>query len=250
MTIRHTLVLAASLTSLGSAHAVVTYQNDFNGNSMAGLSLSGENVLNWAAADGKLQSSLTATSHNPSGPGFAAIGGVTTSSHFRIEGDVQVVGDVPGRGPDFGHVGFFWGYQDASHYSIGYLRTHADHVTAWQSPYTSELLLPLPINATNAPSATAGPSYHLAYEVDYLTQQLTISLDGQSIVYGPSSFGTANSLAGVGGTLGMISWGEHVTYDNVKVTDFTATSVPEPSEWLLLTVGLGVVGRLGARRRA
>lgn len=250
MNLQHSLALIVSMASLGSAHAVVVYQNDFNANSTAGLSLSGQNVATWAAADGKLQSSLSTTAHNPAGPGFAAIVGVSSSAHFKIEGDVQVVGNVPGRGTDFGHVGFFWGYQDASHYSIGYLRTHSNHVTAWQVPYSSELILPLPFNTVNALTAAdpAGPSYHLAYEVNYLTQQLTVTLDGQSMVFGPSAFGNASNPAGIGGALGMISWGEHVSYDNVKVTDFTA-AVPEPSEWLLMVLGLGALAAVGARRR-
>ena len=240
-------LLAAAVAA--QAQAVVVFQDDFAGNSMANISVSGPNSGTWAAADGKLRSALTQTSHNPTTPGFAAINGLSTSQHFKLEGDVQVVGATPGQGGDWGHVGFFWGKRDAATYSTAYLRTHLNHVTAWQSPYTAELITPIGFNAVNAADVN-GASYHLAIEVNYLLQSMTISLDGVSQTFGPAQFGTANALGGVGGALGVVSWGEHVSYDNLQLTDFSAGAVPEPASLALMLPALALLGLQLRRRRA
>ena len=230
------------------AQAVVVYQDSFAGNSLAGLAISGANSSTWAVADGKLQSALTQTPHNPTVPGFAAIQGVSTAQHFKIEGDVQVVGLTPGHAGDWGHVGFFWGMTDPGTYSLGYLRTHLDHVTAWKSAYTSELITGANGNTANA-ADLQGSSYHLAIEVDYGQQTMTVSLDGASQTFGPADFGVANLPGGVGGALGMISWGEHVSYDNVRVTNF-ASAVPEPASLALVLPGLAALAWGWRRRQA
>jgi len=246
-----TMTLAGLLSALAlsaPAQAAVVFQDNFATNSMANFTVSGQNTGTWAAADGKLQSSLTQTNHNPSSPGFAAINGVSTSQHFKIEGDVQVVGSTPGQGSDWGHVGFFWGMTGLNNYSIGYLRTHLDHVTAWKSTGGSELITALGYGVTNSADIN-GTRYHLAYEVDYINQQMTVSLDGVSQTFGPGVFDQANLASGVGGALGVISWGEHVSYDNVKVTDYTVTTnVPEPDA--LALVALALAGLALSRRRA
>lgn len=246
-----TMTLAGLLSALAlaaPAEAAVVFQDNFATNSTANFTVSGQNTGTWAAADGKLQSSLTQTFHNPSAPGFAAINGVSTSQHFKIEGDVQVVGNNPEHGSDWGHVGFFWGMTDLNNYSIGYLRTHMDHVTAWKSTGGIELVTSLGYGVTNSADIN-GTSFHLAYEVDYITHQMTVSLDGVSQTFGPGVFGQANLASGVGGALGVISWGEHVSYDNVMVTDFTVSNnVPEPDA--LALVALALAGLALSRRRA
>ncbi len=82
---------AAAAACVAQAHAGIVFQDSFDTNSAANWSYSGANAGTWAAGSQKLQSSLTQTSHTPSTPGFAAINGLATSSHFKIEADVAVV---------------------------------------------------------------------------------------------------------------------------------------------------------------
>ena len=240
------VAVAAAATCLAPAQAGIVFQDNFDSNSAANFSYSGPNSGTWAAADQKLHSSLTQTHHNPSTPGFAAINGLTTSSHFKIEADVQVVGATPGQGSDWGHVGFFWGRTGAI-YSTGYLRTHLDHVTVWEDPYTTEVITPAGFATTNA-ADIHGASYHLAIEVDYLAQTMWVSLNGTTAAYSGAAFDTANDPAGVGGSLGVISWGEHVSYDNVVVTDFAGHGVPEPGSLALVVSALGWLGAAARHR--
>jgi len=232
------LPLLLSLGLASGAQAAVVFQDSFGANSDANWSFSGQNSGTWAAADNKLQTSTSATDHNPTVPGFAAINGLATSTHFKIEADVQIIGTAPGKPAlNFGHVGVFWGYQDANTYSTGYLRTHYNEVTAWESPYAGEVLTPLGFDAVNAANVN-GVSYHLSFEVDYLNQTMTVKLDGVTATYTGANFAMANSAGGVGGQLGVISWGERASYDNVVVTDYTvADPVPEPTPLALLALG-------------
>lgn len=189
------------------------FQDDFSDNNAAGWTFVGVNSspLLWDASTGKLQSATTQTNYIGS-PGFALIDGVTTPDHFSLEADVQVVGPVPGRGADFGHVGFVWGYQDFSNFNINYLRTHSNHVTSWSRIALSERILGLPFNAVNAPDLS-GVSYHLKIEVNYSTREMTVSLDNETITFTGSNFDAVNRSTS--GGIGMITWGERVSYDNV-----------------------------------
>ncbi len=251
MNVRFISTALCAAAFAANASAGVVFQDSFATNSAANFTFSGQNTATWAASDNKLQSSLTQTPHNPTTPGFGTINGVATSQHFKIEGDVQVVGSTPGRvnPSDFGHVGFFWGKTNANTFSIGYLRTHTDVVTVWENnPYTGEVVTGIG-SATNA-TDIYGVSYHMSFEVDYLTQQMIVGFNGNTTTYSGAAFNMGNSPSGVGGSLGVISWGEHVSYDNVVVTDFTAAPVPEPETYAMLMAGLGLLGVAARRRKA
>lgn len=57
-----------------------------------------------------------------------------------------------------------------------------------------------------------------------------------------------NSVAGPSGErLGVVNWGEEVTYDNVRVEDLALVS--EPVTFGLLPLALAVIGARRARRR-
>lgn len=239
------LLVSCALWLAAPAWAMVVFEDGFDTNSTSNFSFSGQNLAAWGAGGGKLQSALTQTPHNPTSPGFAAIVGLNTSSHFKLEADVQVVGSQPTT--NIGHVGFFWG-GSGEIYSIAYLRTHQDHVTAFKSPFVSELITGLGFDAVNAVDLN-GQSYHLAVEVNYVAQSMIVSLDGISATYVGADFLKANSAGGVGGALGVISWGERVSYDNVRLTDYTATAVPEPGTVALMLAGLLAIRTHAAKRR-
>lgn len=238
------LLLAAALA--GSAQAAVVFQDNFSGNSTANWSFSGPGASNWAAAGGKLQTATTQTTH-AGVIGFATLNGYTTSSHFKLEADLQAVGPDPIRGSDFGHVGFFWGYTSSNDFTTSYLRVHSNQVTVWQNPWSSEELLSLGINTVNAATDLTGASYHLSLDVNYATQTLTMTLDTASRTLTGSAFTSTVAPGGVGGNLGMITWGERVSYDNVVLTDYTVADVPEPAMPALLAMGVAALLR---RRRS
>lgn len=234
---------------VANAHAGVVFQDDFSTNSVANWSFYGF-ADPWVAADGKLQSALSQTLHHPAGPSFATINGVATSQHFKIEGDVQVVGPVPnasGNPMDWGHVGFFWGKTGAADFSTGYLRTHTDHVTAWKSEFSGEVITLAGSSTSNAPDIN-GSSYHLSFEVDYQAQTMIVGIGSVFATYSGAAFANANSNGGIGGGLGVISWGERVSYDNVVVTDFMAP-VPEPETYAMMAMGLGLLGLVRRRKQ-
>jgi len=111
--IRSLLLCTAALTS--SAEAGVIFSDDFSA-ANTNWSFSGPSAANWVFLDGALQSASSTTNHVPASggetAGFAAIVGITTPSHFKIEADVKVIGTPPNMVPpystgDVGHVGFF-----------------------------------------------------------------------------------------------------------------------------------------------
>jgi hypothetical protein len=112
-------------------------------------------------------------------------------------------------------------------------------VTSWSRPYLgdAERLL-----AT--PGTTNGFTYHLAVDVDYFAQVMKVTLGGNTTTFSGADFLLLNQNAG--GGIGLISWSDNVTYDNVVLN---AYPVPEPESWALLLAGLGLLG-FAARRRA
>lgn len=240
------LLTAGLILATSSAQANIIFQDNFNDGDAAGWSAIGNNATLWdvgtIGSETTLQSSLSQTAH--SGPGINLIDGIGTTSHFSIEADVRVVGQATNAGANWGHVGFAWGVDDMSNFSTSYLRTHSDQVTAWSSPYSSgeEKITHLGFNALN------DVTYHMALEVDYINQIMTISLNSVSQTFSGADFLSVNTT-GFGSHLGigMMTWGERVSYDNVVVRDFS-NPVPAPAPLALLTAGL--IGLGLSRRKA
>ena len=228
--------LAATLAFVfaAGAQAAPLFSDNFNDGNAAGWSYYGINPGSWSVSGGVLNHGGGYTGQ----PAYALIDGIATPQHFSLEADVRVVSSL--YGSDWGHVGLIWGVNTATgNFNTSYLRTHRDHVTSWSRPYLgdAERLL-----AT--PGTTNGFTYHLAVDVDYFAQVMKVTLGGNTTTFSGGDFLLLNQNAG--GGIGLISWSDNVTYDNVVLN---AYPVPEPGSWALLLAGLGLLG-FAARRRA
>jgi len=84
--------------------------------------------------------------------------------------------------------------------------------------------------------------------VDTNAQIMTLTLDNQTVTFTGADFLEINVNSG--GSVGLITWGERVGYDNVVLTDLSTKPVPTASLWalLLLTMILGLVVVMNKRR--
>ncbi|MBI5788757.1 MAG: hypothetical protein HZA78_07890 [Candidatus Schekmanbacteria bacterium] len=218
-----------------NAGAATIFSDDFNDGNAAGWAFYGPNSGYWSVNNGTLH-------HNSPGgynsySEFALIDGITTPNRFTLEADINVLGSKYGN--DWGHVGLIWGVNDFNYpfqsFNTSYLRTHQDRVTNWSQvngnwAYGNERFLNVTGGATN------GVTYHLKVDVDYTTRLMTVGLNSDSITFSDSTFDLLNQNSG--GGIGLISWNDHISYDNVRLT-----VVPEPATILLLVPGfLGMIG--------
>ena len=214
------------------------FSDDFNDGDTAGWAFYGINSGYWSVTDGIL--------HHQAPSGYTGeiemglIGGVTTPDRFTLEADIRVVLSIGGS--DWGHVGLIWGVTDLvepfKSLNTSYLRTHEDRVTNWSylnGVSLGEQFLNIPAGATN------GITYHLSVDVDYLLGSMTVTMDSHSITFTGSDFDEVNQ--NTGGGIGLISWNDHITFDNVSLS----TPVPAPSALLLL--GTGLAGLSACRRK-
>lgn len=235
-------ILAAALLISFGANATIIFQDDFEDGDTSGWSFSGINSGLWnvgtaTSGNKKLQTAATQTNYIYNGTlGLATIDGIATSQHFKIEADIQVVGPNS-RGSDFGHVGFAWGINGTTSQNLNtsYLRTHSNHVTNW-SRFPTSAEARLPFSATNSASLDDF-FYRMTVEVNYILQEMILTIDGVSTTYTGTQFQQLNQ--NTSGAIGLINTGERVSYDNVVVRDFTR--VPEPAAlWLLGLAALGL----------
>ncbi|MCK6407235.1 MAG: PEP-CTERM sorting domain-containing protein [Rhodocyclaceae bacterium] len=233
ISVRH-IFAALALGAAATAQSAPLFSDNFDDGDAAGWTFHGINQSSWNVAGGQLLHGGGYTGQ----ASYALIDGVVTPQHFSLEADVRVNANQFGR-PDWGHVGLIWGVNTTSgNFNTAYLRTHWDHVTNWSVPYGSgERLL-------STPGTNNGSTYHLAVSVNYDTQTMSVSLDSQSITFTGADFAAINQ--NTGGGIGLISWSDDVTYDNIVLN---ALPVPEPETYALLLAGLGLVGGV-ARRRA
>ena len=196
--------------------AAPSFEDNFGDGDMVGWTFDGINPGPWSAASGEMQSASTQTEHVPvslGGPGAALISGIITPDRFSLEADIRVIGAVPGFGNDWGHVGFVWGWSDSITFNASYLRTHNDHVTSFGTPGGAE-------NRVDVPGATNDIVYHMKLEVDYLEQVMSLTIGTQSVTFTGADFQEININSG--GSIGLITWGERVGYDNVVFIDLSA----------------------------
>ncbi len=221
------------------SHAAVIFSDNFNDGDTVGWTFIGNDAGEWGNTGTQLNSSAFGDDAHDANLGIAYITGVTTPNHFRLSADVSVIG--ASQGGELGHVGFVWGF-DGNSYVYGsnavahYLRTHADHVTTFSYPYIGEATMPIGINALlNTP-------YKMAIEVDYANKFMDIIFNGASVgTLSGAAFDTYVKYSG--GNIGLVNWGEEVTYDNVVLEDLSVAGVPEPSSLTLL--GMGAVSLVG-----
>ncbi len=231
------LVLMLILSMPLHATAAIVFSDNFNDGNTTGWTFYGTNSGSWSVPDGRL--------HHVAPAGYtgvselAIIDGVTTPDQFTLEADISVVSSI--NGSDWGHVGFAWGVTDLSEpfdsLNTSYLRTHQDLVTNWSVLNGSSLGEQF-LNTSG--TTTNGVTYHLSVDVDYLVKSMTVTMDTFTTTFTGTDFDKINQ--NTGGGIGLISWKDHITFDNVLLS--TPNPVPEPSLGLLL--GISLIGLVGA----
>lgn len=215
--LRYIMLLFFAVIFPALSGATSVFEDNFDDGDMAGWSFEGINPGPWSAASGEMQSASTQTEHIPAtedSPGAALIIGIVTPDHFSLEADIRVIGDVPGQAPgNWGHAGFVWGWSDSTRFNTSYLRTHADQVTSFGIPGGAENLLSIP-------GAVNDVVYHMKIDVNSSSQVMSLMIDGQSTTFSGVDFQEININSG--GSIGLITWGERVGYDNVVFKNLSA----------------------------
>lgn len=243
---RITVVLFTSIVSSLSAMGV-SYSNDFSSTDLSDFTFLGWETGNWGVHSGRLHSDETSTPgvHVPlsgGSPGVGLVNGFANYDYFKIEARISVdgAGGIVNGSGDFGHVGFVWGFNDFTDYSMTYLRPHSNHVTAWSKTGAATEYI------AGVASTTNGVEHDLALEVDNGSKTLKLWYDSVLIntIVGPQ-FDEVNPHKS--GGLGLITWGEDVTYDNLSISARNY-GVPDSGPTVLLLV-LGLFSLVGVRRK-
>ncbi len=246
MKLLNTITALPSALLLSVSVGAASYFNDFSSGDLSDFTFEGLETANWTVvADGRLHSDESGTpgTHVPTtsgGPGVALVNGFSDLDYFRIEARISVDGDgglVNGSG-DFGHVGFVWGFTDFSNLSMTYLRTHSNHVTAWSrtnSLFSSGEVI------TGVNPTTNGVEHDFAIEVDHSSKTMHTWYDGSLIrTINGAQFDIVSPH--INGGLGVITWGEDVTYDNLRITARSSNVPDTGATVLLLSLGLACLG--------
>ncbi len=225
------------------ASAGVIFSDDFSDGNADGWSFFRTDASEWGVLGGELNSSTgTDDSHDGTPVGYALIDGIVTPDSFVFEADISVV-NYPGQ-TDRGHVGFIWGVANPSSnstvFNTTYLRTHSNHVTNWDTTAAGGYSGGEQIYGVG--NVFNGIDYHLKLEVDFSNQILKSTFTNGGLDYVQTLTGASFDSVSQwqGGSIGVVGWGEEVSYDNVVLTDLTA--VPAPASIALFGLGLMLFG--------
>ncbi len=192
--------------------AATIFEDNFDDGNITGWTGYGYTPANWQANSNMLKYN----GYNYVGSiAFGAIDSLTTPTNFTMEADFRIT-----SADSYGHIGFFWGFQNTSNFNTLYLRTHSDHVTHFSllgGSQSSEYYL-------NIPGAANGSWYHMKISVDYTTRTMTTNFGSYTTTFTGTTFDAINR--NTGGKMGVLTWGEVGYFDNVVIT---SSSVPEVS---------------------
>jgi hypothetical protein len=218
-----------------SQASMIIFQDDFSDNDLSNWSFTSGQT--WSVVGGALQTNRVAAGFE-----FASMVGISTPEQFRLEVDVKNLSGASNKPSDQGHGGAFW--DQSSGENKTYVRTHNNELNLYAIPGVGETHDPI--------VADNGDTIRYILDVDYFTQQLDIT--AEVIAGNASNIGNSAhiSLSGSafdarvlnpnsGGGIGLLTWGDSVSFDNV-----TLYAVPEPLSLTLFAaglVGMGIVRR-------